>query len=361
MHNYNESWRKHIDKHTIDLRNAKKPQPARNNNVIDVPSKQTEERVMRYLANMTPEEIDASKVEVTNQSDLQEYSEALHRSVYDHKQTASTSSDVRLAQAQPSVDIQASNAHAHIDRHSLLHELNAELANMEFSVSDIPQPTPLPKQNPATAKRPPVFNSDVLRQENYPAPTPVEVASQFRNRALLADIPSQNSKTLDTKLSSFAYKPSIDSGEMVKALATKTKKSFIKKIFIVLFIVIVAISLVGAGFIGGKLVNAQQYAKQYAREGYQYMESGKDALLVLDASTAHNNFQQAYQAFNNIENSFGFFSRNAIDLADLIPFQNNISSSAKLLESGKLYAQAGIQASLALSKGAEHSKPRSSA
>ena len=73
MHNYNESWRKHIDKHTNDLRGAKKPQPAKSSNVIDVNSKQTEERVMRYLATMTPEEIKASEIESIDQNDLQEY------------------------------------------------------------------------------------------------------------------------------------------------------------------------------------------------------------------------------------------------------------------------------------------------
>lgn len=361
MHNYNESWRKHIDKHTIDLRGAKKPQPAKNNNAIDVSSKQTEAQVMRYLATMTPEEIEASEVEIT-EKDLQEYSEALRRSLYSHKQKADTSSNVQLAKADTHTDIQAPNPHESIDRHSLLQELTAELANVEFNAPPTPnepqpiqqQPTPLqytPQPIPQQQPTPPQpIQQQPTPQQPVPQPTPLPASSKSHTDALLADIPTKGSKTLDKKLSSFSYRPSVDSGEIVNALAIKTKKSFIKKILVIILVAIIAVVLVGAGFVGGKLVNAQEYAKEYAREGYQYMESGKDALLVFDASAAHHNFQQAYQAFNNIENSFGFFSRSAIDLADLIPFENNISSSAQLLEAGKLYAQAGMQVSLALSQ-----------
>lgn len=374
MHNYNESWREHIDKHTIDLRGAKKARTAKNNNVIDLSSKQTEEQVMRHLATMTPEEVAASEITDTDQNSLQEYSEALQRHSYNPTQTASASSNVQLAEAQTREDIQATNPHKDIDRDSLLQELNAELANVELDAPAVPQLAPLPKPNPATSKRPPMFNSDVLNQENNPPqPVLVQTPSAFNsnvlhqqnshsqpvlaqapfqhNNALFADLPSNNSRTLDKKLSSFAYRPAVDGSAIAHTLGVKkTKKSFFKKSFLILFVIVVAAVLIGAGFLGGKFVDAQQYAKEYAREGYQYMESGKDALLVLDASVAHNNFQQAYQAFTNIENSLGFFSRSALALSDLIPFQNDLSSSAQLLDAGKLYAQAGIQASLALSK-----------
>ena len=150
-----------------------------------------------------------------------------------------------------------------------------------------------------------------------------------------------------------AYGPPIEDGAITKALRLKAKKIFLKKIFVVAFAVIVGAVLLGVGFLGGRFVNASTYAGEYAQQGYQYMESGKDALLALNASTAHANFQQAYQSFKEIEDSVGVFSRSALSLADFIPFDESISSSAHLLEAGKLYAQAGMDASLALSRAQE--------
>lgn len=358
MHNYSESWRKHIDKHTIDLRNAKKPQPAASHNDIDVSTQQTQDQVMRHFATMTPEEIEQTQVDIT-EKDIQEYSEALRRSLYEHKQQANASHTVHTANFSTDIEHTQNKAHNDIDRHSLLQELNTELASVEYNPP--PPPPPAPQLQPAPPPPQPIQQFHPQPAPQQPPPPPLQPApqpnpflaqqsSELKNKALLADLPPVRSKKIDTKLSSFSYSPTVDGGEIVHALTTKAKKSVLKKTFIVVILLVLGAVLLGAGFLGGKFVNASEYAGEYAREGYQYMESGKDALLALDPATAHNNFQRAYQSFNNIEDSFGFFSRNALSLADLIPFQNTISSSARLLEAGKLYAQTGIDVSFALSQ-----------
>ena len=379
MHNYNESWRRHIDKHTIDLRNAqssKTAQPVDDERIIDLSSQQTQERVMRNFAAMTPEELASTEVE--DQGNLSEYNEALRRSLHEQQQTTHTSSTVHTANFDSYPDIQTeqdvdedtdAENDVGVDRHSLLRELNAELASIEYA-PDVPNLKPLPQSKSPFLFIP--FSQDQPAEEDEPEEDEPEeyddsepakedefVAQETPIAQDTATMPQKNESVLRDpeklhhNLSTLAYGPPIDGGEIASALHIKARKSFLKKITAALAIIIVAVVLVGVGFLGGKFINVKAYAGENAQQGYEYMESGKEALLVLDASTAHANFQKAYESFQDIEDTLGFFSKTALSLADIVPFENNIPSSVRLLDAGKLYAQAGIEASLALSQ-AQH-------
>ena len=162
MQSYNESWRKHIDKHTIDLRNAQKPQSAKHKNTTDFFSGQTEEKVMRHFATMTPEEVESTQIQ--NTDNLEEYGEALRRSFREQEKT-NASNTIHLADVHSRQDIQTNktqHSYTDADRHSLLRELHTELASIEYNPPTPPTPQSLPQHNSGFAYHP----------SNQPHPTP---------------------------------------------------------------------------------------------------------------------------------------------------------------------------------------------
>lgn len=160
---------------------------------------------------------------------------------------------------------------------------------------------------------------------------------------------SPDNKKIEKKLEDFDLRPFYGREEKGRRqISLPIKKILLFFVFVAASVSIgSSLSLFMRGGISERF-DIQDSIFSHAREGYSSLDKGRDALLSLDSSAAEKHFSDAYNEFSRIENKLGFASRGALYTASLLPFKSKMSSASYLLNAGKSFSQAGIEASYTL-------------
>lgn len=154
------------------------------------------------------------------------------------------------------------------------------------------------------------------------------------------------------KLATFNLIPNYER-TFVDELGAGKLRAIIKKVFFVaLFVGVVGGSLgFGTRFASvylGQNFHFQENIEQDAQRAYQEMLAGQEALLDLNGEAARQHFIEAHDAFLAMENTLGLFSRGLLKISARFPIQTQASSASYLINAGKLFSMAGLEAAEAL-------------
>jgi hypothetical protein len=111
---------------------------------------------------------------------------------------------------------------------------------------------------------------------------------------------------------------------------------------------IALIILLPVSFIAFNASQTKDFVITSGSQGYENLSKAQQALLRFQPEKANQNFQQAYNNFNEASGAIHKLGGSLLDIADILPLRYKVSAGRKLLQAGEAVSKAGAYLSQGL-------------